>query len=437
METLNKVAIVGRPNVGKSALFNRIAGKRIAIVDRQAGITRDRLGAQVSWRGVGFTLVDTGGIVVDSHEPLIEQVRFQAEVAMAEAEVILFVVDVNDGVNRLDWEVAEMIRKSDKPVILVVNKCDATLDDPRAAEFYSLGFGEMFPVSAIHGLGIGEVMDVVLDNLAETSGRAAEQEGLRVAVVGKPNVGKSTFINYLLKENRLVVDTSPGTTRDAVDVTYVDDRGRHFVLVDTAGIKRSRRVREAVEKYSFLRSRAAIERCDAAILMIDASAGVTTGDSKIAHMIHDGGKSCVIAVNKWDTVAGHRQKDYTLDVHEQIPLLSYCPVEYTVATEGKRAHRTLDTAMRVFKEGGYQFSTGRLNKIIHDAVENYQPPLVNRRRLKIYYATQVATNPPQILVFVNDRRLMKSQYVNYLVNSIRKECPFTGSPIRISLRGRR
>jgi GTP-binding protein len=437
METLHKVAIVGRPNVGKSALFNRIVGRRIAIVDREAGITRDRLGARVNWRGSAFTLIDTGGIVADSREPLIKQVRFQAEVAIAEAEVILFVVDVNDGANRLDWEVGEIIRKSGKPVIPIVNKCDTARDDPRAAEFYSLGFGDVFPVSAIHGLGIGEVMDVVVDNLAGRAGGASEKEGLRVAVVGKPNVGKSTFINYLLSENRLVVDGSPGTTRDAVDVEYVDDSGKRFVLVDTAGIKRSRRVKEAVEKYSFLRSQAAIERCDAAILMMDASSGVTTGDSKIAHMVHDAGKSCVIAVNKWDTVSGYRQRDYSVYVHERIPLLSHCPIEYTVATEGKRVHRTLNGAIRVFKEGGYQFSTGRLNRIIQGAVDSYHPPLVNRRSLKIFYATQVATHPPHMLVFVNDRRLMKSQYLNYLVNSIRKDYPFTGNPVRISLRSRK
>ncbi len=437
MEAMNKIAIVGRPNVGKSALFNRIVGRRIAIVDRQAGITRDRLGAPAEWNGVRFTVIDTGGIVVNSHEPLIKQVHFQAEVAMAEAQVILFVLDVAEGINRLDREVADIIRKTDKPVILVVNKCDRTLDDHRTAEFYSLGFGDIFPISAIHGLGVGEILDTVVENLPETAENISVREGIRVAVVGKPNVGKSTFINYLLKENRLVVDDTPGTTRDAVDVTYLDNKGRCFVLVDTAGIKRSRRVKEAVEKYSFLRSQAAIERCDVVVLMLDAMPGVTVGDSKIAHMVHNAGKSCVIAVNKWDTAVEYKQKDYTVHIHEKIPLLNYCPVEYTMATQGKNVGRTLNTALKVFKEGGYQLSTGRLNKIIQSALENYQPPAVNRKRLKIYYATQVGKHPPHILVFVNDRKLVRTQYLNYLINYIRKQQPFTGNPVRLSLRRRK
>jgi len=437
MATMNKVAIVGRPNVGKSAIFNLIVGKRIAIVDQPAGITRDRLGAPAEWSGVRFTVIDTGGIVVDSREPLIKQVRFQAEVAMAEAQAILFVLDVTEGINRLDREVADIIRKTDKPVILAVNKCDRTLDDPRTAEFYSLGFDDIFPISAIHGLGVGEILDSVVENLPEKAEKTVGQKGIRVAVVGKPNVGKSTFINYLLRENRLVVDETPGTTRDAVDVTYFDDKVRRFVLVDTAGIKRSRRVKEAVEKYSFLRSQTAIERCDVAVLMIDATAGVTTGDSKIAHMIRNAGKSCVVAVNKWDMAVEYKQKDYTVHIHEKMSLLDYCPVEYTVATQGKHVRRSLNTALKVFKEGGYQFSTGRLNRIIQSALQNYQPPAVNRRRLKIFYATQVGTHPPHILVFVNDRKLMRTQYLNYLINYIRKQQPFIGNPIRLSLRRRK
>jgi GTPase len=437
MSELNKVAIVGRPNVGKSALFNRIVGKRIAIVDKQAGITRDRLGADTEWNGVAFRLIDTGGIVIASSEPIIKQVRFQAEVAMAEAAVILLVLDVNDGVTRFDSEVADIIRKAGKPVIIVANKCDRGIEETRIGDLYAFGFSNIFPVSAIHGIGIGDLLDDIVRRLPEGATGDAGESGIKIAVVGKPNVGKSTFINCLLKENRLVVDDAPGTTRDAVDVEYVDETGRHLILVDTAGIKRSRKLQEAVDMYSYLRSQAAIERCDVAILMMDASEGVTTGDLKIAHMINEAGKGCVIAVNKWDTSTEYRKKDFLSYLYEQMPLLSHCPMEFTVASEGINVYETLKTSVKVFEDGLYQLPTSRLNKIIENALDRNQPPLVNRRRLKVYYATQVGTNPPNVLLFVNDRSLMKNPYLNYLINSIRKEHPFSGSPIRIALKNRK
>lgn len=437
MSELNKVAIVGRPNVGKSALFNRIVGKRIAIVDRQAGITRDRLGADAEWNGIHFRIIDTGGIVIDSSEPLIKQIRFQAEVAMAEASVILFILDVNDGLTRLDSEVVGIIRKTDKPVIAVVNKCDRTTDDTRIAEFYSLGFSDIFAVSALHGIGIGELLDEVVSKLPEKISKPLEDKGTKIAIVGKPNVGKSTFINCLLKENRLVVDDAPGTTRDSVDVEYVAPDGRHLVLVDTAGIKRSRKLQEAVDMYSYLRSKEAIERCDTAILILDAYAGVSTGDLKIARMISEAGKGCVIVINKWDTMKEYGKKDYVLHVRDYMPFLSHCPIVFTIATDGKNVNEALKTALDVFESGSVQLPTSRLNKIIEIAVERNQPPLVRRKRLKIYYATQVGVNPPQVLLFVNDKGLIKNPYINYLINTIRKEHSFQGNPIKISVKNRK
>lgn len=437
MGEINKVAIVGRPNVGKSALFNRIVGKRIAIVDRQAGITRDRLGADTEWNGVRFRIIDTGGIVINSSEPLIKQIRFQAEVAMAEASVILFILDVNDGLMRLDSEVAGIIRKSNKPVIAVVNKCDSTIDDPRVGDFYSLGFSELFAVSALHGIGMGELLDEVVNKLPEKISKSVEDKGTKIAIVGKPNVGKSTFINCLLKENRLVVDNAPGTTRDSVDVEYIAPDGRHLVLVDTAGIKRSRKLQEAVDMYSYLRSKEAIERCDTTILILDASAGVSTGDLKIAHMISEAGKGCVIVINKWDTMKEYGKKDYVRHIRNYMPFLNYCPVIFTIATDGTNVNEALKTALDVFEIGSVQLPTSRLNKIIETAIERNQPPLVRRKRLKIYYATQIGVNPPHILLFVNDKGLIKNPYINYLINSIRRTHSFQGNPIKITVKNRK
>ena len=429
---MNRIAIVGRPNVGKSALFNRIAGRRIAIVDMQSGITRDRITTAVEWSGEKFELIDTGGIIVNSKEALVEQIHFQAQVAMEEAQVILFTVDVTSGITALDQDVAAIIRKSDKPVLLVVNKCESDLNDPRLGEFYSLGFPDVFPVSAIHGLGINELLDSAIKNLPEDGGAASEESGIRVAVVGKPNVGKSTFINYLLKENRLVVDNAPGTTRDSVDVPYQDDKGNRFILVDTAGIKRSRRITEAVEKYSFLRSQDAIQRCDAAILMIDAAEGITTGDAKIARLVGEAGKSCVIAVNKWDLVTEYRQKEYAGHIANSLPVLSYSPVVFTRASEGVNIHKTLALTHRAYMEGGREVPTSSLNRIVQDALQAFQPPVVKGKRLKIYYATQVGSHPPRVLLFVNDRQLIKTPYINFIANRIRGKFPFTGNPLRVS-----
>jgi GTP-binding protein len=457
-----RVAIVGRPNVGKSALFNRLVGRRVAIVDQVAGITRDRIGAEAEWRGVRFALTDTGGIMPAPDEPLVEQVRLQAEVAIAESDIVLLVCDVRDGVTPLDEEVAALLRPAASRVLCVANKCDNDRQHELRHEFARFGFGDVYGVSALHGLRVGPLLDEVVGRLPVESEAPGEQPAVRVAIVGKPNVGKSSFVNALLREKRLVVDASPGTTRDAVDVAYRGPHGERFVLIDTAGIKRKKSTRIAVEKYSAIRSEEAIARCDVTILMVDASAGVTTTDAKIAHLVEQHAKGCVIAVNKWDLVAaprrgvrdeaqaggtpagfvqparsaGMRQKDYTPQLFDRLRFLTHCPVLYTVATKGTNVGRALGRARKVFEAGAVRIGTGRLNEVIEKAVRGYQPPVVGNRRLKIYYATQTGVNPPTFLLFVNDPKLAKSSYRAYLINRIRQAEPYEGNPVVLRLRRR-
>ena len=430
------VAIVGRPNVGKSALFNRLVGRRVAIVDRVAGITRDRLEAAAEWRGVRFAVTDTGGIVPDPKEPLVEQVRLQAEVAIAEAAVVLLVLDVTDGITPLDEEVAGLLRPSSAKVVCVANKCDNERLQEQRHEFARLGFGEVFGVSALHGLRIERLLDEVVRRLPEAREASGGPAAVRVAIVGKPNVGKSSFVNALVREKRLVVDAAPGTTRDAVDVAYRGPHGERFVLVDTAGIKRKRSTKVAVEQYSAMRAEEAIARCDVAILMIDASAGVTTTDAKIAHTVRQREKGCVIVVNKWDLVEGLRQKDYTPRVRERLPFLSSCPVLYTVATKGTNVGRALGRARKVFEGGAVKIATGRLNEVIGRALKQHAPPVVRNRRLKVFYATQTRTNPPGFVLFVNDPKLVRADYLGYLANRIRAAEPYEGNPVVLRLRAR-
>jgi len=430
------VAIVGRPNVGKSALFNRLVGRRVAIVDRVAGITRDRLDAAAEWRGVHFAVTDTGGIVPDPREPLVEQVRLQAEVAIAESDVVLLVLDVTDGLTPLDEEMAALLRPASAKVVCVANKCDNDRLSEQRHEFARLGFGEVFAVSALHGLRIGALLDEIVRRLPEAREAAREPAAVRVAIVGKPNVGKSSFVNALVRAKRLVVDAAPGTTRDAVDVAYRGPHGERFVLIDTAGIKRKKSTTVAVEKYSAIRSEEAIARCDVAILMIDASAGVTTADARIAHMVEAHKKGCVIAVNKWDLVEGLRQKDYTPRVRGRLPFLGHCPVLYTVATKGTNVGRALGRARKVFEGGAVKIPTGRLNELIEKALKRHAPPVVRNRRLKVFYATQTRTRPPTFLLFVNDPKLVRADYLGYLVNRIRAVEPYEGNPVVLRLRAR-
>jgi GTP-binding protein len=453
--TRNVIAIVGRPNVGKSALFNRILSRRVAIVEKHSGTTRDRLGERTKWNGIPFELLDTGGIVTGAEEELTKRVKLQVDVALSEASVVLFVVDVAEGITPLDMEIAQMLRKASKEnVIVVVNKCDHPARLESAAEFYSLGFEKVVGVSAIHGLGIGELLDEAVSGLAKESVEEPEA-ALRVAVLGQPNAGKSTFINRLLGEERLIVHDSPGTTRDSIDVLWETKDGERIVFIDTAGIRRRRSMSRPIEKLGSLRAERAVGRCDVAILMLDAAGGPTVGDARIAYIIQEKRKSCVLVVNKWDLTEGISQSAFRHIVYEKLRFLSYCPVVFTVATAGRGVTRAVETARYVHRESMTKVSTHVLNGVLQEALQHHAPPSVGRgkpsprtrrrgrressrgKRLKIYYATQIGVAPPKFRVFVNRAGLATPTYLNYLTNRIRESFPFPGSPILLELRDRR
>jgi GTP-binding protein len=467
----NIIAIVGRPNVGKSSLFNRILGKRVAIVERVSGTTRDRLGQKTKWNDVPFELIDSGGIVPgiatalgrargqgagdgadlrsgrragpEADEELAKMVTLQVQIAISEASVILFVVDVSEGLTPLDMEIAQILRKAGKQkVILVVNKCDNPDRLQAASEFYALGFESMFEVSAAHGLGIGSLMDEAVAGLPEETPEDVHPP-LRVAVVGQPNVGKSTFINFLLGEERLIVHDVPGTTRDSVDVSYEAEDGEKILFIDTAGIRRRRSMSRPIEKLSSLRAERSVGRCDIAILMLDAAKGPTTGDSRIAHIIREKQKSCVLVVNKWDLVKGVRRDAFAAAVFDKLPFLRYCPLLFTTATAGKGVKKALLSAREVHRESTVQIPTTTLNKLIQEALQHRPPPYTSSkgratrpRRLKVYYATQIGVAPPKLRLFVNNASLAKRDYLSYLTNRIRDSFPFPGTPILLDLRER-
>lgn len=441
----NVVAIVGRPNVGKSSLFNRIIGRRVAIVEKRSGTTRDRLGRETNWQNIPFELVDSGGIITDPEEELASLVTFQVEVAVSEASVILFVVDASEGLTPLDREIAATLRKKAKGrVILVVNKCDNPERLDLTSEFYALGFDKVHGVSAAHGLGIGDLLDEAVSGLSRQ--RVGEESALRVAVVGQPNVGKSTFINVLLGQERLIVHDAPGTTRDSIDVHYQTEDGERIVFVDTAGIRRRRSMSRPIEKLSSLRAEKSIERCRVAILMLDASKGPSVGDARIAHLIREKQKGCVIAVNKWDLVKDILEGEFSRVVYEKLPFLSHCPLLFTVATNGTGVDNVLRTTLDVHRENKKQIPTPVLNRILRGAIQYRAAPLVSpkkarggtssRRRLKIYYATQTGVSPPRIRLFVNDASLAKPDYLSYLTHRIRDSFPFPGSPLLLELKQR-
>ena len=441
----NVVAIVGRPNVGKSSLFNRIIGRRVAIVEKHSGTTRDRLGRQTVWQNIPFELVDSGGIITDPEEELARLVTFQVEVAISEASVILFVVDASEGLTPLDREIAATLRKKAKArVILVVNKCDNPDRHDLTSEFYALGFERVHAVSAAHGLGIGNLLDETVSGLSPHG--AGEESALRVAVVGQPNVGKSTFINVLLGQERLIVHDAPGTTRDSIDVHYQTEDGERIIFVDTAGIRRRRSMSRPIEKLSSLRAEKSIERCRVAILMLDASKGPTVGDARIAHLIREKQKGCVIAVNKWDLVEDILEGEFSRIVYDKLPFLAHCPVLFTVGAKGTGVKDVLRMALEVHRESKEQIPTPVLNRLLRDSLQHRAAPLVSakksrggassRRRLKVYYATQTGVSPPRIRLFVNDASLAKPDYLAYLTHRIRDSFPFPGSPIFLELKQR-
>ena len=430
------VAIIGKPNVGKSTFFNYIVGSRISIVEDTPGVTRDRVYAETNWRGRNFTVVDTAGIEPESDDTIISQMREQAKIAIDIADVILFLTDVKQGVTAADQEIAIMLKKSKKPVVLVCNKADnMSRDRNEIYEFYNLGMGEPYPVSAANALGIGDVLDALYENFPEKSDDEDDDGRIKVAVIGKPNVGKSSLINKILGENRTIVSNIAGTTRDAIDTEYENEYGK-YVLIDTAGIRRKSKVSESIEKFSIMRTLLAIERADVCLMMIDANEGVTDQDAKIAGEAHEAGKGIIIVVNKWDEYekeTGTLEK-YKKDIYAKLSYLSYAPVIFISAKTGQRVDKLFNMINNVAEQNAMRVSTATLNQVINEAIAIVQPPTDKGKRLKIYYMTQGSTKPPTFVVFVNDKKLFHFSYERYLVNQLRKEFVLTGTPIRMIVR---
>ena len=435
------VAIIGRPNVGKSTFFNKMAGRRISIVEDIPGVTRDRIYVDINWLGRDLTLIDTGGIDPHSDDVLLSQMREQAEIAMDTADLICFFTDARDGLTEDDREVANMLRKTKKPIILVVNKIDYPSLSDHMYEFYELGLGDPVGISSVNMLGFGDLLDEIFARLPEQKPAENEQQHIiQLAIVGRPNVGKSSLTNRLLGQNRTMVSDIAGTTRDAIDTMYTAPDGTSYMIIDTAGIRRKRAVEEeSLERYSVLRSIAAIRRCDVAILMIDANDGVTEQDTKIAGLIQDEGKGAIIVVNKWDSV---EKETGTLEktkkrILSDLKFMDYCPVLFISALTGQRVQTVLSQVRLVYEMTSKRITTGVLNDILNEATNALQPPLQGGRRLKIYYATQAGIRPPSFILFVNDEKLMFFSYERYLENYFRKSFDFTGTPIRFLLRPRK
>lgn len=433
------VAIVGRPNVGKSTLFNALAGERISIVQDTPGVTRDRIYADVSWLNYNFTLIDTGGIEPDSADMILSQMREQAQIAIDMADVIIFITDVRQGLVDADEKVADLLRRSQKPVLLVVNKVD-NYDKfmPDVYEFYRLGIGDPIPVSAVSKLGLGDLLDEVVKHFKNAITEEPEDERPRVAIVGKPNVGKSSLINRLCGNNRLIVSDIAGTTRDAIDTDIRHD-GRDYVFIDTAGLRRKSRVREEIERYSVIRAVTAVERADVVILVIDATEGVTEQDAKIAGIAHERGKGIIIAVNKWDAV---EKDDKTIGQHTQkirqiLSFMAYAEIVFLSAKTGQRVGKIFDLIDMVIANNNMRVATGVLNEILAEAVAMQQPPADRGRRLRLYYITQASVRPPTFVIFVNDRQLMHFSYTRYLENRIRDAFGFRGTSLKFIIRERK
>ena len=430
------VAIIGKPNVGKSTFFNYIVGSRISIVEDTPGVTRDRVYAETNWRGRNFTVVDTAGIEPESDDTIISQMREQAKIAIDIADVILFLTDVKQGVTAADQEIAIMLKKSKKPVVLVCNKADnMSRDRNEIYEFYNLGMGEPYPVSAANALGIGDVLDALYENFPEKNDDEDDDGRIKVAVIGKPNVGKSSLINKILGENRTIVSNIAGTTRDAIDTEYENEYGK-YVLIDTAGIRRKSKVSESIEKFSIMRTLLAIERADVCLMMIDANEGVTDQDAKIAGEAHEAGKGIIIVVNKWDEYekeTGTLEK-YKKDIYAKLSYLSYAPVIFISAKTGQRVDKLFNMINNVAEQNAMRVSTATLNQVINEAIAIVQPPTDKGKRLKILYGTQVSTKPPTFVIFVNNKELFHFSYERYLVNNIRKEFGLEGTPVRVIVR---
>ena len=431
------VAIVGRPNVGKSMLFNKLTGHRTSIVEDTPGVTRDRIYGECEWCGRTFSLVDTGGIEPGTENDMLKFMRRQAEIGIELADAIIMVVDVRSGITAADQDVATMLRKSRKPVCLAVNKCDSIgLVNPEVFEFYGLGIGDLFETSAIHGHGTGDMLDWVLENIPEDNGEEEEDGRINVAIVGKPNVGKSSLLNRILGEERVIVSNVAGTTRDAIDSDFENETGK-YCFIDTAGMRRKSKVDDVIEKYSNMRSVAAIERADVCLILIDANDGVTEQDTKIAGLVHEAGKAAIIVVNKWDAVENketNTMRDMERSVRDGLSYMTYAPVVFLSALTGQRVDKIFQTIQDVYAQNTSRITTGQLNSILAEATARVQPPTDKGRRLKIYYMTQAGTKPPHFVIFCNDARLFHFSYQRYLENQIREVFGLQGTPVRITIR---
>ena len=430
------VALIGKPNVGKSTFFNYLAGSRISIVEDTPGVTRDRIYAETNWRGRDFTLIDTGGIEPDSDDIILSQMREQANLAIAMADVIIFLTDIRQGVTAADKEIALMLKKSGKPIVLVCNKADnIEKDKDEIYEFYNLGIGEPFPISATNAIGIGDVLDAIYDNFPENDENENEDDKIKVAVIGKPNVGKSSLINKILGENRAIVSDIAGTTRDAIDSEFENEKGK-YILIDTAGVRKKSKIKESIEKYSIMRTLLAIERADVCLMMIDAVEGVTDQDAKIAGEAHEAGKGIIIVVNKWDEYekTTGTLENYKKEIYQKLSYLSYAPIIFISAKTGQRVDKLFGMINEVAKQNAMRINTSVLNQVINEAIAIVQPPTDKGKRLKILYGTQVSTKPPTFVIFVNSKDLFHFSYERYLVNQIRKEFGLEGTPIRIIAR---
>ena len=432
------VAIVGRPNVGKSTLFNKLIGQRLSIVDDTPGVTRDRVYAPCEWDNKQFMLVDTGGIEPKTNDALLVQMRRQAELAIERADVIILVTDLTSGVTANDTDVASMLMKSSKPIVLCVNKCDTIGEPPvELYEFYNLGIGDPVPVSAVHGHGTGDLLDKVFEHLPEEFGVDYSDEYIKVALIGKPNVGKSSLVNKLSGEERAIVSNIPGTTRDATD-TIVEHGDDKYVFIDTAGIRRKSRVNENIERYSVLRAYMAVDRADVCVIMIDALEGFTEQDSKVAGYAHEQGKGCIIAVNKWDAIdkTDRTMGEYRKSLEGDFAFMSYVPYVFISAITGLRIGKLYELIKYVNQQNSMRISTGKLNDLLHDATARVQPPSEKGKRLKIYYITQPSTRPPTFVIFVNKIDLFHFSYRRYIENQLRLTFGLEGTPIRIIARER-
>ena len=427
------VAIIGKPNVGKSTFFNYIIGKKLSIVEDLPGVTRDRVYGEANWRGRKFTLIDTGGIEPESNDIILSQMKTQANIAISIADVIIFLTDIKQGITAVDEEIALMLRKSKKRVILVCNKADnfgKTSDD--IYEFYNLGLGDPYPVSSTNALGIGDVLDAIYEELPHKYENEEDDDIINVAVIGKPNVGKSSLVNKILGENRVIVSNVAGTTRDAIDSYFENDKGK-YNFIDTAGIRKKSKISESIEKFSIMRSLFAIERADVCLMLIDAKEGVTEQDAKIAGEAHEAGKGVVIVINKWDQVekTTGTLENYKKEIYNKLGYLTYAPMLFISAKTGQRVDKLFELINKVAKNNSMRISTSMLNQVINEAIAVVQPPTDKGRRLKILYATQASTKPPTFVIFVNNKSLFHFSYERYLVNQIRTNFGLEGTPIRV------